>query len=280
MCKNNGVLFLFLCFLLINMIRGFRTKCYSGRSSLGIRWKATSDVGAGADPERVLPSPPLSISEFQASLENQLILAPLTRGGNLPYRRLCADFQANFTMSEMAFARNLFKGYKPTRRKERALAKMSPHERHFGFQIATKSSDEAIGAAKIAQEEGATWIDLNCGCPIYEATRRGLGAAMLKRPSSLERLVRITAAATPLPMTVKIRIGVSDTKINAHAVVKGLADAGAAAVTIHGRTMEQRYTKPADWGIISEVINTPFSTPSRHTLSPIPSHNTLPISLS
>ena len=184
------------------MIRGFRTKCYSSRlSSLTFRWKATSDVGS-VDPDRVLPLPPLSIPAFQASLENQLILAPLTRGGNLPYRRLCADFQANFTMSEMAFARNLFKGYKPTRRKERALAKMSrQHERHFGFQIATKSSDEAIGAAKIAQEEGATWIDLNCGCPIYEATRRGLGAAMLKRPSSLERLVRITAAATPLPMT-------------------------------------------------------------------------------
>ena len=59
-------------------------------------------------------------------------------------------------------------------------------------------------------------------------------------------------------LIVKIRIGVSDTKINAHTVVKGLADAGAAAVTIHGRTMEQRYTKPADWGIISEVGNTFF----------------------
>ena len=184
------------------MIRGFRTNCYARRSPsfLSNRWKATTEVGS-VDPERVLPPPPLSIPDFQASLENQLILAPLTRGGNLPYRRLCADFQANFTMSEMAFARNLFKGYKPTRRKERALAKRSQHERHFGFQIATKSSDEAIGAAKVAQEEGATWIDLNCGCPIYEATRRGLGAAMLKRPSSLERLVRITAAATPLPMT-------------------------------------------------------------------------------
>ena len=195
----------------------------------------------------------LSVEEFQVGLQNQLILAPLTRGGNLPFRRLCADFNSNFTMSEMAYARNLFKGYHKAQKKERALAKKGPTERYFGFQIATKSSDEALRAAELAVKEGATWIDLNCGCPIYEATRRGLGAAMLKRPSSLEKLVGLTVASTPLPMTVKIRLGVSDTKINAHQVVEGLVNAGVAAVTVHGRTMEQRYTRPADWNIISDI---------------------------
>jgi tRNA-dihydrouridine synthase 3 len=228
---------------------------HSNNSSSSRSGSSSNDQKVELDSERskVLPPPLLTIPEFQTAIENQLILAPLTRGGNLPFRRLCAGFQSNFTMSEMAFARNLFKGYKPTRRKERALAKKSVHEKYFGFQIATKSSDEAIGAAAVAREEGAAWIDLNCGCPIWEATRRGLGAAMLKRPSALEKLVRLTAQSTPLPMTVKIRIGVSDSKINAHSVVRGLADAGAAAVIVHGRTMEQRYTKPADWAIISEV---------------------------
>lgn len=118
----------------------------------------------------------LSVEEFQIGLQNQLILAPLTRGGNLPFRRLCADFNTNFTMSEMAYARTLFKGYHKAQKKERALAKKGPTEKYFGFQIATKSSDEALRAAELAVNEGATWIDLNCGCPIYEATRRGLGA--------------------------------------------------------------------------------------------------------
>ena len=201
----------------------------------------------------VSSQPRLSVKEFQSSLQNQLILAPLTRGGNLPFRRLCADFNSNFTMSEMAYARNLFKGYHKAQKKERALAKKGPTEKYFGFQIATKSSDEALRAAELAVIEGATWIDLNCGCPIYEATRRGLGAAMLKRPSSLEKLVGLTVASTPLPMTVKIRLGVSDSKINAHEVVEGLVNAGVAAVTVHGRTMEQRYTRPADWNIISDI---------------------------
>jgi tRNA-dihydrouridine synthase 3 len=204
----------------------------------------------------VVAQPQLSVEEFQIGLQNQLILAPLTRGGNLPFRRLCATFNSNFTMSEMAYARNLFKGYHKAQKKERALAKKGPTEKYFGFQIATKSSDEALRAAELAVKEGATWIDLNCGCPIYEATRRGLGAAMLKRPSSLVKLVGLTVASTPLPMTVKIRLGVSDSKINAHQVVEGLVNAGVAAVTVHGRTMEQRYTRPADWNIISDIART------------------------
>lgn len=204
----------------------------------------------------VVLQPQLSVEEFQIGLQNQLILAPLTRGGNLPFRRLCATFNSNFTMSEMAYARNLFKGYHKAQKKERALAKKGPTEKYFGFQIATKSSDEALRAAELAVKEGATWIDLNCGCPIYEATRRGLGAAMLKRPSSLEKLVGLTVASTSLPMTVKIRLGVSDSKINAHQVVEGLVNAGVAAVTVHGRTMEQRYTRPADWSIISDIART------------------------
>ena len=231
--------------------RLFSTALKDGRSSFTRRPHPSL-----VDSDRIIHQPQLSKEEFQLGLQNQLILAPLTRGGNLPFRRLCTDFQSNFTMSEMAYARTLFKGYHKAQKKERALAKKGPTEKYFGFQIATKSSDEALRAAELAVKEGASWIDLNCGCPIYEATRRGLGAAMLKRPGSLEKLVGLTVASTTLPMTVKIRLGVSDTKINAHMVVEGLVNAGVAAVTIHGRTMEQRYTRPADWNIISDIART------------------------
>jgi len=207
------------------------------------------------------------LSRFQSSLSRQLLLAPLTRGGNLPFRRLCSDASffgeetqsrhlgANFTMSEMAFARMLFRGDRNVVRKERALLKKHESEQNFGFQIATKSSEEAIRAIALAEEGGATWVDLNCGCPIYEATRRGLGAELLKRPDSLAKLVGMIVAnkETDMPFTVKIRLGPSDSKINVERVVEGLVGAGAAAVTIHGRTMTQRYTRPADWGMISKV---------------------------
>ena len=231
--------------------RLFSTALQDGRSSFTRRPHPSL-----IDSDGIIHQPKLSKEEFQIGLQNQLILAPLTRGGNLPFRRLCTDFQSNFTMSEMAYARTLFKGYHKAQKKERALAKKGPTEKYFGFQIATKSSDEALRAAELAVIEGASWIDLNCGCPIYEATRRGLGAAMLKRPGSLEKLVGLTVSSTTLPMTVKIRLGVSDTKINAHQVVEGLVNAGVAAVTVHGRTMEQRYTRPADWNIISDIART------------------------
>lgn len=182
-------------------------------------------------------------------LRGKLILAPLTRGGNLPFRRLCAEFGADVTMGEMAFARHLLKG----EGKERAMLRKAPKEDIFGVQIATNQIDEGVKASMLAAEAGASWIDLNCGCPIYEATRRGLGSALLRRPKKLARLVNGIASESPLPLTVKIRLGINYDSINVEEVTELLAEAGAAAVTIHGRTAEQRYKKSADWDIIDSI---------------------------
>ncbi|KAI8466352.1 MAG: dihydrouridine synthase-domain-containing protein [Monoraphidium minutum] len=188
-------------------------------------------------------------AELRAKLEGQLILAPLTRGCHVPFRRLCADFGAEVTFGEMAFARGLIKGD----RVERARLVKAPNEACFGVQIATNQISEGVAAAKLAKEAGASFVDLNCGCPIREATRRGLGAVLLRKPTKLARLVAGIVAGSDLPVTVKIRTGENDSKINAAAVAELMERAGAAAVTIHGRTMEQRYKKAADWSLISEV---------------------------
>lgn len=190
-------------------------------------------------------------AELIESLRGQLILAPLTRGNNLPFRRLCAELGAAVTTSEMVFARHLLKGSS----KERALLKRHrPTEKLYGVQIATNVIDEGVQAALLAVEEGADWIDLNCGCPIHEATRRGLGSALLRKPQKLARLVSGIAAQVPVPLTVKVRTGAAgEASINIEEVVAGHRDAGAAAVTIHGRTALQRYKRPSDWGIIERV---------------------------
>lgn len=99
-------------------------------------------------------TPPL-----KARLQGQMILAPLTRGGNLPFRRLCADFGCNAAMGEMVFARMLLKGD----RIEHARLRRAPNEPFFGVQIATNEVEEGIGAAKLAADAGADWVDLNCG---------------------------------------------------------------------------------------------------------------------
>jgi len=179
------------------------------------------------------------------------MLAPLTKGNNLPFRRLCAEFGATVTMSEMVYARQLIKG--AGRGRESALLKRHPSEQLYGVQIATNIIDEGIKAAEMAVAQGADWVDLNCGCPIYEATRRGLGSALLRKPTKLARLVSGISAGLTVPFTVKVRTGLGESSINVDHVVTLLKDAGAAAVTIHGRTALQRYKRPSDWSLIEQV---------------------------
>lgn len=186
--------------------------------------------------------------DFASSLRGKLILAPLTRGNNLPFRRLCADdFHCDVTMSEMIFARNLIKG-EP---RESALIRRSEKENIYGVQIATKTIDEGIKAGNLAAEAGAQFLDLNCGCPIYEATRRGLGSSLLKKPNKLARLVHGIASEIPIPMTVKVRIGIES--VNIEKIVDALQDTGIAALSIHGRTAQQRYKRSANWDVIQEM---------------------------
>ena len=195
------------------------------------------------------PAQTAANAALAAAWKGRVILAPLTRVGTLPFRRLCADFGASVTLSEMAFARPLAKGD----RVERARLRKAPTETCFGLQIATNNVSEGLAAARLAADAGAAFIDLNCGCPIFEATRRGLGSALLRNPRKLARLVAGMAEASPLPVTVKIRLGVTDATPNYSSVVPALHAAGAALVTVHGRSGEGRYKRAADWSAVSAV---------------------------
>lgn len=184
-----------------------------------------------------------------SDFRNKNILAPLTKGGNLPFRRLCKEFGADITISEMAYARFIVKGD----RKERALLKHHPSEKPYGVQLAVRDAVEATEAAKIAIDQGADFIDINCGCPIEDTTRRGLGAAMLRKPKQIAKVVEGLVAALPIPITVKFRLGWSEKDLTYTQVARACEEAGAAALFVHGRTREQRYSRSADWERIKEV---------------------------
>ena len=190
-----------------------------------------------------------AVADFRRELDGELVLAPLTKGGNLPFRRLCVDFGCNVTVSEMVFARFVLK------KNPVELARLRRHEseRLFGVQIATNQISEGVAAGRLAADAGADSLDLNCGCPIHETWKRGLGAALLKKPKKLERLVRGIADGVPLPLTVKIRLGAGSSEAPASALAEAVENAGAAAVVIHGRTKEQRYTRAANWDLIGEI---------------------------
>jgi len=187
---------------------------------------------------------------IRKALTGKMILAPLTRGGNLPFRRLCADFGMETSMSEMIYARSLLRGDKI----EKARLRRARNEHVYGVQLATNQISEGLEAAKEAEKAGADFVDLNCGCPIHDATRRGLGSSLLRSPKKLGNLVNGLVSGSNIPVTVKIRLGCEADTVNCCEIVRAIREAGASAVTIHGRTAQQGYSNNADWTLIQKAV--------------------------
>lgn len=179
-----------------------------------------------------------------------LVMAPMTKGSNLPYRRLCQELGAHVTMSEMVAVRRL----KQRSRGEFALIQRATDERCFGVQLAEKGPDDLAWAATLVEERGADVVDLNLGCPIDAFTRRGLGAALLQRPNRVRALVEaMKRGVSRIPVTVKIRLGWNDEHLNSLEIARAAEDGGADAITVHGRTRNARYRREADWTAIGAV---------------------------
>jgi len=171
----------------------------------------------------------------------------MAMGGNLPYRVLCRQFGAVRTCSEMVLSDKLVKGG------EGPLIRHHPSETDFGVQLAGKRPEVMAEAARIAVESGAKFIDLNFGCPIDLIVRHGAGAALLKRPTRLAEIVAAVRLAVDVPLSVKLRLGYSEAKLNVVDLAFKAQDAGADALGVHGRTRNQRYRLNARWDLIDEV---------------------------
>jgi tRNA-dihydrouridine synthase 3 len=186
---------------------------------------------------------------FLESLPGALVMAPMTKGSNLPYRRLCVELGARITVSEMTVARRL----KQKRKSEFALVRRFEGEPCFGVQLAGTNPEELAWAATLVESRGVQFVDLNCGCPIDHFTHKGLGASLGRQPSRQRRLIEAMKKAVGVPVTAKIRLGWNDEHRNALDQAKALVDGGADALTVHGRTRNARYRTAADWDAIGEV---------------------------
>jgi tRNA-dihydrouridine synthase 3 len=189
------------------------------------------------------------MTPLRDTLQGALVMAPMTKGSNLPYRQLCQELGARITMSEMAVARRL----RQKRRGESVLIRRAAHERFFGVQLAGNNADEMAWAAALVEARGADLVDVNLGCPIEYFTSKGLGAALAREPRRVRRIVEAMKQAVRIPVTVKIRLGWNDDHRNYLDVARAAVDGGADAIFVHGRTRAARYTMSADWNAIADV---------------------------
>ena len=135
------------------------------------------------------------MTALRDTLQGALVLAPMTKGSNLPYRQLCQELGARITMSEMTVARRL----KQKRRSEFALIRRAPGEHFFGVQLAGNKPEEMAWAAELVAARGADLVDVNLGCPIDYFTSKGLGAALAREPNRVRRIVEAMKQAVQVP---------------------------------------------------------------------------------
>jgi tRNA-dihydrouridine synthase 3 len=185
------------------------------------------------------------------AIDGAVLLGPMTKGCNLPYRRLCVELGARVTVSEMTLARRL----RQKRRSEFALIRRAADEPCFGVQLAGTDPDEMGWAAGLAEERGADFVDLNLGCPIDYFTSKGLGAALARQPRRVTRIVQgMKAGVKAIGVTAKIRLGWNDSQRNFLEVASAAVEGGAEAITVHGRTRDARYRSAADWEAVGELV--------------------------
>uniref|UniRef100_UPI003FEFEE2C tRNA dihydrouridine synthase DusB n=1 Tax=Ruminococcus bromii TaxID=40518 RepID=UPI003FEFEE2C len=182
-------------------------------------------------------------------LKSHAVLAPMAGVSDRAYRELCVRFGAAYCVSEMVSSKALSFNSK----KSEELMEISDLERPCGIQIFGDDPKCMADAAKHALENKPDIIDINMGCPAPKISSNGSGSALMKNPRLCGEIVKAVTAVTDIPVTVKIRKGWDDDSINAVEVAKICESAGAAAITVHGRTRQQYYKPPVDYDIIKAV---------------------------
>ncbi len=196
-----------------------------------------------------LPLPALKLGAV--AVDPPVVLAPMAGVTNIAFRRLCRTFGAGLYVSEMVTARALVEGNAKTL----AMAAFAADEPVRSVQLC--GVDPAVmGAAvdRLVGEIGVDHIDLNFGCPAGKVTRQGAGAALPVHRHLFRAIVQAAVrSAGPVPVTVKLRMGIDERHLT-YLEAGGIAEReGVAAVTLHARTAEQLYSGVADWAAIGRL---------------------------
>lgn len=181
-----------------------------------------------------------------------LVLAPMAGVTDAAFRAVCREHGADITVTEMVSSRALV--YQDS--KTNSLLLRNDGESPFAVQLFGNDPVVMRKAAEIAIERAnPDMIDINMGCPTPKIVNNGDGSALMKNPALAAEIVREIKRGINIPVTVKFRKGWDGGSVNAVEFAKALEDAGADALTVHGRTRVAMYSGRADWDIIRDVVN-------------------------
>jgi len=132
-------------------------------------------------------------------------------------------------------------------------AEFTEEERPVAVQVFGGDPGNMALAAQVVERLGADAVDVNMGCPVPKVSKGRAGCSLMRDPERAASIVRAMTRAVSIPVTVKMRAGWNDREINAPDLARRMEDAGAAAITVHGRTAAQAYSGRADWDLIGRV---------------------------
>src|SRR5919108_1131223 len=183
-------------------------------------------------------------------LPSPFAIAPMAGMTDTAFRRLVKRHGGcGLVVTEMVSSEGLVRGIDRTLE----YAEYTEEERPVSIQIFGGDPEKMAAAAQIVEGMGADIVDVNMGCPVPKIAKHSAGCSLMKEPEHAAGIIRAMTRAVKIPVTVKMRAGWNDQSRNAGDVARRVEDAGAAAVTIHGRTAEQSYSGSADWELVSKV---------------------------
>jgi tRNA-dihydrouridine synthase B len=193
---------------------------------------------------------PISFKIEGRELSPPLILSPMAGVTDSPFRRVAKKCGGlGLIVTEFISVEGLTRG----NLRSHEMMRFKPEERPIAIQIFGYDEVRMRWAAEIAQEAGADFVDINCGCPAKKVINGGGGSNLLRDLPQLRKILTEVKRAITVPMTVKIRAGWDEQSINCVEVAKMIEDCGGAMVTLHGRTRVQAYKGWADWDLVSEI---------------------------
>ena len=183
-------------------------------------------------------------------LSSPLVVAPMAGMTDTAFRRLVKRHGGcGLVVTEMVSSEGLVRGIDRTLE----YAEYTEEERPVSIQIFGGDPGKMADAAQIIEGMGANIVDVNMGCPVPKIAKHSAGCSLMREPGHAATIISAMVKAVNIPVTVKMRKGWDDDETNAPEVARRVADAGAAAITIHGRTAKQSYTGAADWEFVARI---------------------------